>query len=1273
MTDIATFGFAIDSSQVKEAASNLRDMAAASVASQKGTQDLLSVVKQQQLATEKMIQQQQALIQLHHAQATAQDQATTGWRANLAAIGSAVTAASTATLAFKGLSSGVSDAGNATKTHAQHIADLTDKTRQLTEATVQAAAAQTQVYGGPSSLNVGFNRAVGGFANYISPNAPPNILEAVARFLVPAYDVAGQVYRGASRVVGNYQFADSVDTEQYAKDVRATVGPARDLAFRAGTSPEAAAQFRALNGQVGLDDQTSAGLFERLSGTLNGFDDASVKARREIAQLGVSLKGLGTDDAGGVLQRIAQRVKELPDGLTKTRTAIDLLGTSDRTVINRLANPNAYSLPGEIENARRQVSLDGQLQNLQNTRDTRATLQFTSSRQQSVNQDQLKQAQLQNDIYDSHSAELFQDSNIGYGDRIDDYISASLSEVFNKIKYALDPGRDYSSYSFATDPATAAYRRRYGSPSMQIPSPELDGGVGYLYTQDASTPKDDAFTKYFNDLQVADRKTNTKNAATIGSKIQQFTDSLVPGNQAILDALSARAGLEQHLQGMTDSLGNIPGYGLSASDIRELQGQITLATRPSVRPQAFQGDVAGSRASSLTGLQGFQRDLAERRISYQLSNGGGFYRNYQIPGGEDQGIQDQLIYGRQLSADLGAIGAQNSLDSTNAGLDRALAGGNQYDVQESQINEEYRQRKQNAGSSGEVGRLEQERIARISQLRSGQSSGNAVQRNYQGVLSRGTDALRGAGFQGPVALRNTLLRSQGAASASAGGNDDSGLQIHMAASQSLGQGSLQYFNTEADIDSQKRLSDATKGTTDAFLKQKAEEVALAQLRAGLIEQTDLGKVSTQAYAKSISDLTLQTAQQTKELRDQQQFVGADQSAALQGPGALSRQRLEDSIALHNQNNPGNPTGNADYADAQRKSFSQNVTLTGDAQVASGDQNLQYLQRQIELEGQIPAIRQKDLDLLKEQQQLQNSGITQDDPNYSRLMNLTSAQSDANNQLQQFQKNQQVADQAAQGVADNIGKMILQVNHARQAASGLFQDMAQGLLQLSLLNPLQNLLVDSFSSLLGGVSQDISGTNRLGIFSGLASSLGISSGSSGSGSLGGAGNLGSSLLQSLGLGQTQTFDASSLTAANGFTASASAGLSDSAVDLGLGFARGGVFTGGRLMAFAGGGVLSSPTYLPMAGGTALAGEAGTEAIMPLTRDASGRLGVSGGGGVNFSPSVQINLNSPGGDQNQNKDLASQVATHVQSQLTTFVQTQLRNETRPGGVIYNAIRS
>lgn len=74
---------------------------------------------------------------------------------------------------------------------------------------------------------------------------------------------------------------------------------------------------------------------------------------------------------------------------------------------------------------------------------------------------------------------------------------------------------------------------------------------------------------------------------------------------------------------------------------------------------------------------------------------------------------------------------------------------------------------------------------------------------------------------------------------------------------------------------------------------------------------------------------------------------------------------------------------------------------------------------------------------------------------------------------------------------------------------------------------------------------------------------------------------------------------------------------------LGFAKGGVFSGGAVTAFADGGVVNGPTNFPMKNGIGLMGEAGPEAIMPLKRGADGKLGVqSGDGGKNIRITVEV---------------------------------------------------
>jgi phage-related minor tail protein len=116
----------------------------------------------------------------------------------------------------------------------------------------------------------------------------------------------------------------------------------------------------------------------------------------------------------------------------------------------------------------------------------------------------------------------------------------------------------------------------------------------------------------------------------------------------------------------------------------------------------------------------------------------------------------------------------------------------------------------------------------------------------------------------------------------------------------------------------------------------------------------------------------------------------------------------------------------------------------------------------------------------------------------------------------------------------------------------------------------------------------------------------------------------------------------------------------------GFAKGAAFQAGGVTAFANGGVVSSPTMFPMRGGIGLMGEAGAEAIMPLTRTSNGDLGVKAVG-AGTVVNTSININVTGGTKEQNEDAGKRVSAAVRQAIDDTVVSVIMREKRPGGVL------
>lgn len=110
------------------------------------------------------------------------------------------------------------------------------------------------------------------------------------------------------------------------------------------------------------------------------------------------------------------------------------------------------------------------------------------------------------------------------------------------------------------------------------------------------------------------------------------------------------------------------------------------------------------------------------------------------------------------------------------------------------------------------------------------------------------------------------------------------------------------------------------------------------------------------------------------------------------------------------------------------------------------------------------------------------------------------------------------------------------------------------------------------------------------------------------------------------------------------------------------ANGNVFDAGGVTAFAKGGVVGGPTVFPFANGIGLMGEAGPEAIMPLSRGADGKLGVIASGGG--APNVTIN-NYSGQEATASTDSAGNMVIEIGRAIAQDITS--------GGPSYRAIRS
>ncbi|EFU0752427.1 phage tail tape measure protein, partial [Escherichia coli] len=118
------------------------------------------------------------------------------------------------------------------------------------------------------------------------------------------------------------------------------------------------------------------------------------------------------------------------------------------------------------------------------------------------------------------------------------------------------------------------------------------------------------------------------------------------------------------------------------------------------------------------------------------------------------------------------------------------------------------------------------------------------------------------------------------------------------------------------------------------------------------------------------------------------------------------------------------------------------------------------------------------------------------------------------------------------------------------------------------------------------------------------------------------------------------------------------------------AKGGVYESPSLSTYSNG-IYDSPQFFAFAKGAGVFGEAGPEAIMPLTRTSDGSLGVrainsksgNGGGDITYAPVYQITIQNDG----QNGEVGPQAIKALMGMVDQRVQGTLLNMRRDGGML------
>ncbi|MDK1261282.1 phage tail tape measure protein [Cronobacter sakazakii] len=397
------------------------------------------------------------------------------------------------------------------------------------------------------------------------------------------------------------------------------------------------------------------------------------------------------------------------------------------------------------------------------------------------------------------------------------------------------------------------------------------------------------------------------------------------------------------------------------------------------------------------------------------------------------------------------------------------------------------------------------------------------------------------------------------------------------------------------------------------------------------------RTTEQNYLRQIA-LIDTTGKKTAEVTEQQKLQFDIADGKLAGLNEAQRQRLEqlatevdrlNSVKKANEEN----LKLAEYiANLQRENANASASLNADIIGAGqGDKVRERMREQLDIEREF---NEKRSDL----QQRYQRGDIKNEADYDRYnAELDKALSQ---RLEDYQNYYQQIDQLnadwVSGARDGLANWVDDAsNYSQQAASGV----------QSALSGITNNLVDMLND--NKASWKDWGVSVLKTIEKVALNMALVNGVSAIGSL-------------------FSFGAS---AAVGSTPSGAYNSAAAGIQLN---AKGGVYESADLSKFSSS-IVSSPTMFAFAKGAGLMGEAGPEAIMPLTRDATGRLGVKalgsgtqGGAGVSLSIGT-INFSGGTGGAQGNTNAAGAVANQLTGAIIDTINTQLR---KPGTPLWNA---